>query len=264
MKRLAKNRFVRQIMAQVCESDPHVAVHNLVAKYGGPSENLDQIAEKLGVREITLEKMGFDGGVFEDASGLRIKLNIENPPRRRRFTLAHELAHLIIASGRASGARRSHACTELERACDVVAAELLMPMDKMRCAGDGEISVENLLSIAREQQSSLQATALRLHELGIWNASFGQWSWDGVARELWFVGRRFWREKGLYLAAFERAVRHGTYKGSELIESLGRGVFPVFLDVRRLGAEKLYLLAILRGSVSHYRRPTSAHGADTA
>jgi hypothetical protein len=178
--------------------------------------------------------------------------------------LAHELAHLILASGNADGARRSHACTDLERACDIVAAELLMPLDKLKQAALGEASVTNLLEIADDCQASPHATAVRLKELGIWRASIGQWSWDGAAHELWHVGRRFWREKDLYLAAFERAVRHGAYKGSELIESLGRGVFPVFLEVRRLGTKKLYLIAVLRGSQRQSHCQGSARRGNTS
>jgi IrrE N-terminal-like domain len=248
VKRIVPNKFLRQILSQVGEAEPSIAVHKLVQRYRETGDRLERVAERLGVHQITVTRMGFDGGIFEEPLGLHIKLNSETRPKRRRFTLAHELAHLIVASGNAGGARRSHACTELERTCDIVAAELLMPLDEMKRIVPQEASPASLLALADRFGASAQATAVRLHELDIWKASIGQWSWGGNARELWYVGRRFWQERTIYLGAFESAVRQGAYSGSELITSLGRGAFPVFFDVRRLGATRAYLIAVVRGS----------------
>jgi Zn-dependent peptidase ImmA (M78 family) len=246
--RIGRNKFVRRIMSEVCESQPYAAVQRLVRRHRNPGDTLEQVAWKLGVRGITITRMSFDGGIFEEASELVIRLNSQSSPRRRRFTLAHEIAHLIVASADARGAQRSHACTELERACDLVAAELLMPSDEFSRAAPGRGSTAGLLAIADQFGVSSQSAAVRLRELGMWTESIGQWLWDaGRARELWFVGKRFWREKSIYLSTFHLAVRQGSEaKDWELIEDEERGQYPVFLDVRKLGKEKVYLLAVVR------------------
>jgi hypothetical protein len=231
-------------MSEVNEGDPYVAVKTLVGKYRCPGESLEKVAEKLRVRKITVEPMGTDGGVYEDASGLQIKLNSSSPLRRRRFTLAHELGHLILASRGPRGARRSHTSTELERACDAVGAELLMPLDEVRVAVPREASTDGLLAVADRFEASLHAAAVRISQLGIWTESVGLWKWDGSAHELWFVGRRLWPDRTVNLDAFARAMREGgTIITSELIHKVGRGAFPVDLDVRRLGRE--FLIAVV-------------------
>jgi len=251
MKTIRTNKFVRKIQSEIGATDPYIAVQQLVARYRASGDTLERLAERLGVIGITVTKMAFDGGIFEEPSGLSIRLNAKSTPKRRRFTLAHEIAHLIVAAGNARGARRSHACTDLERACDTVAAELLMPFDEFCHAARGDASTARLLALADEFEVSPHAAAVRLNELGVWTESMGLWSWDGDARELWFVGKRLWPEKTIYMSTFELAVRRGSYKGSEMITSLGRGAFPVFLDVRRLGTERVYVIAVLWDS---YRR----------
>ena len=248
MTSIRRNKFVRQIMSAVNEADPYAAVRTLVAKYRCPGETLEETAEKLGVRRITVEPMRVDGGVYEHMSGLQIKLNSSAPLKRRRFTLAHETAHLILARGGSRDARRSHASTDLERACDVVAAELLMPLDEVRCTVPTGASIDGLLALADRFGVSLQAAAVRVSQLGIWAESVGFWKWDGSAHELWFVGRRLWPDRTVNLDAFARAMREGgTITTSELIHKEERGAFPVGLSVRRLGREFLIALVHEKG-----------------
>ena len=248
MTRIKSNRFIRQIMSEVRHTDPYEAVHTLVGRHREAGTSLERLAGSLGVRGITVTQMNFDGGVFEDSSGLHVRLNSESSPRRRRFTLAHEIAHLIIDRGSARGARRSHGCTELERECDLVAAELLMPLDELQGKASEAASTGALLAIADCFSVSPQAAAVRLNELGVWSESLGQWIWGNEARELWFVGKRYWPHKVLYLSTFERAAIQGAVIASEIITNQGRRAFPVFLDVRRLGRDKVYLLAVLSRS----------------
>jgi Zn-dependent peptidase ImmA (M78 family) len=237
-------------MSGAHEVDPYAAVQALVARYRHPGQTLENVAGSLGVHRIAVEQMGFDGGVYEDACGLQIKLNSSSPLKRRRFTLAHEVAHLILASVGSRGAHRSHASTELERACDAIAAELLMPLDEVRSLVPREGSIEGLLALGDRFGVSLHAAAVRVSQLGLWKESVGFWKWDGSAQELWFVGRRPWPEKTVYLDAFARAIKEGgTITTTEIIEEPGRGAFPLSLDVRRLGRE--FLIALVhekRGS----------------
>lgn len=242
--RIRNNKLVLRIMSEVHDTDPYVAVASLVARYRGPGETLERVAENLGVRKIAVEPMRFDGAVYKDASGLQIKLNSSDPPKRRRFTLAHEVAHLILASRGFRNAHRSHASTNLERACDVVAAELLMPLREVLGNAPRDATIDGLLALADRFGVSLYAAAVRVNQLGLWNNSVGFWKWDGTAQELWFVGRRLWPERSLYLDAFARAMAGaGTITSSVLIREPDRDALDVCLEVRRLGRE--FLIAVL-------------------
>lgn len=242
-----KNRFIRQIMSEVRQANPYEAVHTFLGRYRECGNSLEQLAGSLGVRGITVTQMEFDGGVFEEPSGLHVRLNSDSSPKRRRFTLAHEIAHLVIDRDSGRTARRSHACTELERACDILAAELLMPLNELTQTALSQTAA-NLLTIADSFQVSPHAAAVRLNQLGLWGGSIGQWCWDGTARELWFVGRRLWPDKTVRRRAFEHAGSRGSdYSGWEWIEGRGESEgFPAYLDVRKLGRDKVYLLAVLR------------------
>jgi len=231
-------------MSEFDEADPYMAVGSLVGRYRRPGDTLEEVAGNLGVRRITLEPMRFDGAVHEDMSGLNIKLNSSSPMKRRRFTLAHEIGHLILASGSSRYAHRSRASTNLERACDLVAAELLLPVKEVRSNVPKEGSVDGLLALADRFGVSPHAAAVRINQLGLWNDSIGFWRWNGDAQELWFVGRRPWPEKTVYLDAFARAMAQAeTLAATEIVEEPGRGAFPVSLSVRRLGKE--FLIATL-------------------
>jgi Zn-dependent peptidase ImmA (M78 family) len=81
---------------------------------------------------------------------------------RRRFTIAHEIAHAIFES---SGPRCPRVGKELERLCDMLATEMLMPSDVFLQLVGPRISVQKLFELASVFKTSLSATAIRLAEL---------------------------------------------------------------------------------------------------
>src|SRR5947208_10378423 len=99
MRRIAANRFVERIQAEVGEPNPYVAIQKLVAKFRQPGETLEEIGEKLGVRGIVVAKMRFDGGIFEAASGFSIKMNFGIHQKIRVLTLEHVIDYIILTSG---------------------------------------------------------------------------------------------------------------------------------------------------------------------
>lgn len=93
---------------------------------------------------------------------------------RRRFSLAHEVAHTFFDNAmatyqmRTSGQRMSPAARALERLCDEGAAELLMPVEwvRPRLAGSTEQpSVRAVLQLAADFRVSLEAAALRVTQV---------------------------------------------------------------------------------------------------
>lgn len=191
------------------------------------------------------EKLPFEGGVFRTGDQLIIKLNAFSPPVRQRFTLAHELAHLMLSPKATIAVQRSHVATDIESACDAIAAELLMPLEEVRELRGVPASVDALTRSARRFQVSLHAMAVRISELKIWKHAMGLWRWDNGATELWFVGRRLWPTRTPYFNAFELAMQSGrTIKVSEHYARMD-GEHPALLEVRRLGEN--FLLAVILG-----------------
>src|SRR5438309_1773593 len=132
--RKGRNRYIERIIRIVGESDPVRAIELFVLPHRGRELSLEAIARELGVREIIRQELSFEGGIFETSregsTDLIIKLNSFSPVVRQRFTLAHEIAHLLLCSS--LGLER--ACTEdraQEDACDAIAAEFLMPVQEV-------------------------------------------------------------------------------------------------------------------------------------
>jgi hypothetical protein len=99
----------------------------------------------------------------------RIAINRDEPSVRRRFTLAHELKHVLDASHEdviyrhlPNGPARDR---HIEAVCDHFAACLLMPRPWVkRLWGEG---IQNLAVLARHFDVSQQAMLIRLQNLGL-------------------------------------------------------------------------------------------------
>ena len=133
--------------------------------------DLDGMADALG---LTVERtpLGGDiaGKIERRARGYHVTLNSRDSARRRRFTLAHEIAHFVlhrdlIGDGITdSGLYRSSLTDEIERQANRYAADLLMPAAKVR-----QFWREGLRSIAQmatQFEVSHEAAEIRLRYLG--------------------------------------------------------------------------------------------------
>ena len=105
-----------------------------------------------------------------------IILNEKSTPARRRYSMAHELAHLVTERHSGESPRQNstrfrqqsneHSDREVERFCDQIAAEILMPADRfIESAGRLSFSLSSLPSLANLYQTSITSTAIRLAEL---------------------------------------------------------------------------------------------------
>jgi IrrE N-terminal-like domain len=201
-------------------------------------EPLESMALRLGASRIVEESLSFEGGIFQFSGGeLVIKLNADSPTTRKRFTLAHEIGHLLLGK---PGLRSS--CggdPALERKCDVIASELLMPSDEaIPFIGSlGRPSPEKLRIIASRFDVSLQAAAFRVHrDLGLWRCFIGCWQRYPKIKTEWFVGysRRWDRaqpdEHSLDLALSSE----GPVQSKELWQR-GPQAEPIWLNLLRLG-----------------------------
>ena len=115
-------------------------------------------------------------------NGFEIILNKNEPLVRQRFTWAHELGHIVMASHESIGVSRvnpGEVDRELERCCDAIAAELLMPNEQFCSAAENVgWKLNGVSGLARLFQVSVQSAAIRMQTLldepvvmSVWQAS---------------------------------------------------------------------------------------------
>lgn len=198
-------------------------------------EPLEAMALRLGVSRIIEERMPFDGALYQLPHGERIiKLNSASPPARKRFTLAHEIGHLLLGK---PGLRSSCGYNqELERKCDAIASELLMPTGEAveYVKGLGKPSPEKLKLIAAKYSVSVQAAAIRVNgDFRIWKCCIGFWACRPQIKTMWFVGYRRWDRVEPDSYSLDLAL--SSDKPVKLEEFWQRGPFrdPVWLNLLR-------------------------------
>lgn len=147
---------------------------------------VDVVARHLGVESIIECPMDHDGQLDNRTGSIIIRLANGAPERRKRFTMAHEIGHLILASPtEVLVARRSRPeePDSIERFCDRFAAALLMPRSQLaweaRSLTPTMRAVDHLAGLF---DASLTATYLRACEVLGWRSPL-----------LHFQRRRTWR-----------------------------------------------------------------------
>jgi Zn-dependent peptidase ImmA (M78 family) len=143
-----------------------------LAAFGGAASPVpaEAIAEDLlGLRVREEPALDASGVLYPDER--LILLNGAESPPRRRFTLAHEIAHWTLHCGgpapppilcRAVGPRQG--ADAREREANVFAADLLMPERELREAGGRE---PEAAALAERFGVSPEAMAWRLFNLGL-------------------------------------------------------------------------------------------------
>jgi Zn-dependent peptidase ImmA (M78 family) len=127
-----------------------------------PPTDLEQIARRLAVSQITSRDIGGSGELHKIDDKFMIVTAEELPAARRRFTIAHELGHILTES---IGAHAPDAGRELERLCDLIATELLMPTDRFREHLPETLTLSDIWRMSREFGVSFLAAAYRCVEL---------------------------------------------------------------------------------------------------
>ena len=111
------------------------------------------------------------GRLLRENRQVVIELRADRDAARRRFTLAHELAHLTldlssnrqaVLHQRTPGARHA----EEERLCDAIAAALLMPRDLVEdLAGRLGVGYKLVVRVAEKTRCSLPAATARVGDV---------------------------------------------------------------------------------------------------
>lgn len=188
-----KTKVARRLVASTDASNVEDAVCRYTARLrrraladgltvgvGEPPYDPSAFARVLGVEQVTTCDLACDGQIrVDDISGsLIIEVDSTSVSKgRRRFTVAHEVGHLILwevcgglrkrAEKRGAGLR----ATEVERLCDKLAGELLCPSVEVHAllraqqAAGPRRNLVAILQLAKRYDVSLQFAAIRLREV---------------------------------------------------------------------------------------------------
>ncbi|MFY9315377.1 MAG: ImmA/IrrE family metallo-endopeptidase [Burkholderiales bacterium] len=129
--------------------------------------DVEALARRRDIRGIEYREVGGDGQISRlPGGGYVVTVNRAHSEQRRRFTIAHEIAHTLFFE--ALGEESEQLGMEYEegrdpdeeRICDFVAARLLLPPKQVeRFLKQHSIDVSTVVSLAHEFDCSLRAAA---------------------------------------------------------------------------------------------------------
>jgi Zn-dependent peptidase ImmA (M78 family)/DNA-binding XRE family transcriptional regulator len=158
----------------------------------GPIANLIDRLEEVGIKVILTPHDGgkkFDGMVTIANGNTVIVVGESWPGDRQRFTLAHELGHLVLRGRLAEG-------LDEERACHRFASALLVPrQEAVRLLGASRSWVEprELYMLKHEWGLSMNGWLYRALHLGILTKAAAKRHWEFFAQQ--GEGGTTWREQ---------------------------------------------------------------------
>jgi Zn-dependent peptidase ImmA (M78 family) len=146
----------------------------------GPIRNLTQFLERAGV-VVGFSKFGgasVSGVTFRVAGRPPlILLNKYHPADRMRFTLAHELGHLVM---------HRFPTEDMESEANEFASALLMPAADIRPAFVGRrVTLELLAALKPEWKVAMQALLMRASSLNLISANQGRYLWQQISARGW-------------------------------------------------------------------------------
>lgn len=164
----------REIASSVGMKDPDLAVRTLARRVwsehgdGSIPVHLSALFKWANIRRVVPEEMPLDGALRRLTNGnFDIVVRESASSTRRRFSVAHELGHVLFyhhapLSKAAQAAARRRAPAEEERLCNIVAEELLMPAATVERVLRESASVDRILQLAADCHVSIEAALFRL------------------------------------------------------------------------------------------------------
>lgn len=136
------------------------------AGWSGPPFDPAALADLLRI-PVRPSQDVLDARLVPTASGVRIDFNPNRSPGRIRFSIAHEVAHVLFPD-HATAARHRLAGTpgtndaDLELLCNLAASELVMPIGSFTELADGPPSIDTALRLRSAFDLSMEAVLLRV------------------------------------------------------------------------------------------------------
>lgn len=151
----------------------------------------EALATKLGINVVESPLTGCDGWVLSGPKGTVIRLNSLNTSNRRRFTLAHEISHLLLGIPTVVGESINDSLKSddrEERRVNNLASELLLPTSVVKTAIPSvPVVALQLRKLAKHAKVSELAAAIRVvnlaESIGLSNACVtffqnGEFKWN--------------------------------------------------------------------------------------
>ncbi|WP_420564729.1 ImmA/IrrE family metallo-endopeptidase [Thalassobaculum sp.] len=133
----------------------------------GPPFNPLRIAEMLDV-QIEANSSVADARLVATERGPKIEFNPQQPRERVRFSIAHEIAHLLFPDWseqvRNRGGDKTSDDWQLEMLCNLAASEFVLPIGSLSAAS-AVPTVEELMHQRREYDVSAEAFLIRLAKI---------------------------------------------------------------------------------------------------
>lgn len=225
-----------------------------------PPTDLDRLAKNLGVVDIRKAPLPMRGRCLMEGAGVAIELSEELEAFEERFTLAHELAHLIVEEGRvaecaAVGSRlkvaQAAAHQEVEETCDRCAEEILLPaewlMDKIEIE---QPTLQQAVELGEECNCTVEFVVQRAMDLGLWHARL---IWFEQHDEMFRAVDTYPHQDELFLVEIppfpvegslvEKSMSGGCIPG-ELV--LRQGEAPYRAQFLRVGENRILAIIIFR------------------
>jgi hypothetical protein len=147
-----------------------------------PPIDVEALARRIGIRAVEEASLVEDGRLEVGSDSIRLLVRTGLTPPRRRFTIAHELGHLLLMDRREGAVARrlrSVSC-DIERLCDHLAAAILMPRDwvTLRFAHRPR-NLSAVRHLSHQTRTSMSAATARLVEILEWPVSLLRWRNEG-------------------------------------------------------------------------------------
>jgi Zn-dependent peptidase ImmA (M78 family) len=194
-----------------------------------------------------LDPHEFRGFALSDKLAPLVFINGADTKSAQMFTLAHELAHVWIGETAISDAEAVRISNNrIERWCNQVAAEFLVPLDAISSVYDGDNDLSDEMDkLARQFKVSTLVILRRIHDVGGLTRNE---LWDAYQRELERLlavskgsGGDFYRTQPVRVSKrFARALYVSTFEGhtsfTEALRMLGLKKMATFRELgQRLG-----------------------------
>lgn len=142
----------------------------------GPIPDLTLLAERAGIFVIYSPLGGTSiSGVTFAIPGMAplVVLNSEQPADRQRYSLAHEIGHLVM---------HRLPSASMEEEANAFASALLMPADDIRPAFAGrKVDLTTLAALKPEWRVSMQALLMRARGVGAISTNQAQYLWKQIS-----------------------------------------------------------------------------------
>jgi len=147
-----------------------------------------KIARYLNAEDIRYVPLAMRGRIMNENGTLFIEINSGLQNHEKRFTVAHEIGHIIVEKqalfaegkymkGQFNSKTAPHSV--VERLCDAVAEELLVPLPWLEeSVYEEKTSINLLKKIAEEAEISISVVAKRVYDEELWRCRFIWWKKD--------------------------------------------------------------------------------------